>query len=419
MHTALHSQHARVHRLAFCVASGWVQQGQGSSAWGACWDQDRLHLASTAGFNLHPPSPCVCPHPPLPQIRDLVANGDVEAAQQLCSTQVDELLARLGSDSAFRSEYHKLAAETRRYPVSDLLPESSSAAAAAAASAAPGSRVGGKGGRGGKDAAPATAPVKLVPRGKEKAQELIASIMQKASAEAATRRLAAPQAFDDDAADEPEVSAAAAPEAPRPVVAAKPVAPPKHVENPAAKAAEVFNFKVEVPKVEEVEFVPPVIKSETETLSKEQIREEQARKAAEAEARKKKRADASAQKKVKAIEAQKRSEEEERAAKARAAQEAARAAAAPPPHEAEAEEETVTVSERAVAAPASRDAPSSSKAAVSAPGPKLLGPAAKRPAGKAGLLRKLKKFYQANQVAIVVAAFVALILFILIIASFY
>ncbi len=39
------------------------------------------------------------------------------------------------------------------------------------------------------------------------------------------------------------------PSALKPVVPSKPAAPPMLVENPAAKAAEVFNFKVELPQV--------------------------------------------------------------------------------------------------------------------------------------------------------------------------
>jgi hypothetical protein len=45
--------------------------------------------------------------------------------------------------------------------------------------------------------------------------------------------------------------------------------------------------------------------------------------------------------------------------------------------------------------------------------------AVRRPVGKGNVLKKLKKFYQQNQVAIVVCAVIALILLILIAASFY
>lgn len=38
------------------------------------------------------------------QVRDMVAVGQVEEAQQLAAQQMDEMMARLSSDSAFRSE---------------------------------------------------------------------------------------------------------------------------------------------------------------------------------------------------------------------------------------------------------------------------------------------------------------------------
>lgn len=120
------------------------------------------------------------------QVRDLVALGQAEEAQALCDAQADAMLSKLNLDTALRSEYCQLWADQRRNVVSDLLPESSTSAAAAAAAAPKGAKRGKD--KDGKD----VAPVKLVARGAEKAKDLIASIMAKASSEAAHRRSMTP-----------------------------------------------------------------------------------------------------------------------------------------------------------------------------------------------------------------------------------
>lgn len=326
------------------------------------------------------------------QVRDMMAAGEVEAARELCTAQTDTMMDRLLSDSSFWSEYCQIMAEQRRFPVSELLPESSAAAAAANAAAKQSGKAGNK--------SAASAPVKLVPRGKEKAAELIASIMQSASVEAATRKAAAPPPPEDDYADAREVTEVV-----------KPVAPPKRVENAGAKAAEVFNFKVELPHIEDVEFVPPVLKSEVSQLSKDQIREEQRLKAQEAEQRKKKRQETVDKKRARAIELQKKADEAERMEKTKPAHQMHEPKAPVPEAVAE-----PTIQERAV--PKEISTVPSKHVATGSLALKP-GVAAKRPASKANVLRKLKKFYQNNSTVILLAAVFALIVGILILASFY
>ena len=350
------------------------------------------------------------------QISDLILAGQVEEAQQVAAKQSEEWISKFSSDTVFRSEYNKMWADQRKYAVSDLLPESSTSAAAAAATKQPS-----KGAKGAKGASAAPAE-KPVARGAEKAKDLIASLMLQASTEAARAKTSAPQHYsEEEEEDEDDVPAAAAADAPK-AAPAKPVAPPKPVTNPAATAAEVFNFKVELPVIEDVAFVPPVVAVETQALSKDQIREEQKLKAQEAEERKKRKQESSDKKRVKAIELGKKSEEEERAAKAKAQAAAAAAAKAAAAAAAEAEAQAKAEAEEAAAA-ASED---SSARAYGKPSPSLnasaLKPAAtaiKRPAGKGSLLKKLKKFYQQYETAIVVAAVILLIIFILLIASLY
>ena len=326
-------------------------------------------------------------------------------------------MSKFCSDTVFRSEYSKAWADQRKFPVSELLPESSTSTVAAAAAKPP------LGGKGAKAAAPAEKPVA---RGAEKAKDLIASLMLQASAEAARVKSGQQSSYDVSEDSEPDVEAAPT----KPIVAApvKLTAPAKLVSDPAAKAAEVFNFKVDLPQIEDVAFVlPTVAGSLAETRTKEQIREEQRLKAKEAEERKQRRLETTEKKRVKAAEYSKKSEEEERAAKVKASAAAASAAQQAKAAAAEAAAARAAAMEAEAAEVAA--AASGSKEAVSyygKPSPSLnasaLKPAAaavKRPAGKGSLLKKLKKFYLQNQTVIVVAAVALLILFILLFASLY
>ena len=83
-------------------------------------------------------------------MRDLVTAGQVEEAQELCAKNAEEWISRFNSDVVFRSEYNKAWADQRRFAVSELLPESSTAAAAAAAAKQPAAK-GGKGGKAAKN----------------------------------------------------------------------------------------------------------------------------------------------------------------------------------------------------------------------------------------------------------------------------
>ena len=348
------------------------------------------------------------------KVRDLIASGQLEEAQELCNKHADEWMSKFSSDTVFRSEYSKAWADQRKFPVSELLPESSSTAVAAAAAKGP------AGGKGGKAAAPAE---KLVARGAEKAKDLIASLMLQASAEAARVKSGQQQSYDEEEESEPEM------DAPKPTVAApvKPTAPAKLVSDPAAKAAEVFNFKVELPQIEDIAFVlPTVAGTVAETRTKDQIREEQRLKSKEAEERKQRRQETTEKKRVKAAEYSKKSEEEERVAKVKTS--AVAAAAAQQAKAAAAEAAALAAAAAVEAAEAAAEA-SGSKEAVAyygKPSPSLnasaLKPAAaaiKRPAGKGNLLKKLKKFYHQNETTIVIATVALLILFILLFASLY
>ncbi|GAX75436.1 hypothetical protein CEUSTIGMA_g2880.t1 [Chlamydomonas eustigma] len=356
-------------------------------------------------------------------VRDLLAAGRVEEAQEMCHAQVNQLVGKFSSDSVFRSEYNKAWAEQRRYAVSELLPESSNAAMAAAAAKQPAQAKAGKGAA--KSSVPAE---KLVPRGAEKAKDIISALLMQASTEAARVKSNAPVEADYDEYDEPEALPEPVPKASTgastapPAVATKPAVAPKLVTNPAAKAAEVFNVKVDLPVIKAVEFVPPVIRAEVETVSKDKVREEQRLKALEAEQRKKKKLEVAEKKKAKAIELSKKSDEEERAGKALRAQQLQAKAVVPAVVPQVEEEEVAEVTQggsevTAVSAHhhgVGKPSPSLNASALKPP-----ATAVRRPVGKGNLLKKLKKVYQQNQVVIAVCAVIALILFILIAASFY
>jgi hypothetical protein len=183
------------------------------------------------------------------EVRDLVAAGRIDEAKALVAAQVEEWCAKLAGDATLRKEYTAFWSEQRRYMVSELLPGSSIIAqqeAKAAAGKAPAGK--GAAGKGAAKAPP-------VARGAEKAKSIIDSIMAEASREAKARASAA--AVDEDSGDadgEDEVAAApaAAPakkaEPYRPpgasAAAANGGAPARLVQDPAAAAAQAFNFKV-------------------------------------------------------------------------------------------------------------------------------------------------------------------------------
>ncbi|KAG2483805.1 hypothetical protein HYH03_017328 [Edaphochlamys debaryana] len=282
------------------------------------------------------------------KVRDMVTAGQVEEARALCATQVDEMITKLATDAAFRKEYHALWAAQRRYAVSELLPESSSVPKEAKPDA---SKPGAKGGKGDKGAkAP---PPK--PQGAEKARLLIEQLMAEASAEASRKAGARPAQDDaqssgdaDDELDEPTPAPAAEPVAAKPRAAAA-----------SARPQDVLKA-VELPKIEDVEFVLPVIKTEAEKaaataeVDKDALREEQRKKAEEAELRKKKAAELKEKKRQEGevkrkeqdeqrkIEAERQAAEKARlAAEARAQAEARRKAAEAAKAEAEAKAQSL------------------------------------------------------------------------------
>eukprot|EP00955_Chlamydomonas_euryale_P009909 106380-Chlamydomonas_euryale.AAC.1 len=222
------------------------------------------------------------------QVRDLIAVGSTADAAELCSKQVDEMMGRLSSDSAFRAEYQQVWADQRRFPVSELLPESSTSGQVAPA----------KGGAKGGPGVAKEAKERPVARGAEKAKDLIASIMQRAAQRAMGSAVARGTEEDDDdgGASAAPVGADAHGKPGAAAAAAKPAAPAKMVHNPAAKAAEVFGVKVDLPKVDstkyEFELPKAAIVKDTKEVSREQVRAEQMAKAAEAEERKRKAAEA-------------------------------------------------------------------------------------------------------------------------------
>lgn len=262
------------------------------------------------------------------KVRDMVTAGQVEEARALCKAQVDEYTAKLASDSTFCKEYHSLWAQQRRYPISDLLPSSSTTAREPKADAGGKGAAGGKGGKGAKGAA--APPPK--PQGAEKAKLLIEQLMAQAQAEAS--RITSGRRAVDDAAEESAESEPDEPAAPEPVAVPEPV---KAKPSVSARPADVLKA-VELPKIEDVEFVPPVIArsapagAASSPEEKEKLREEQRRKAQEAEERKRKAAELK-DKKRKEAEARRVEDEERRRveaaeAAARAKQQAAAKAAA-------------------------------------------------------------------------------------------
>jgi hypothetical protein len=191
------------------------------------------------------------------EVRDLVAAGRVDEAKALVAAQVEEWTAKLVGDASLRQEYTSLWTEQRRYMVSELLP-GSSLIAQQEAKAAAGKAPAGKGAAG-KGGAAAKAPP--VPRGAEKAKSIIDSIMAEASREAKARAGAAAVVDEDSGDADEEDEVAAAPAAPaaaakkaepyRPPgataaagAAANGGAPARLVQDPAAAAAQAFNFKV-------------------------------------------------------------------------------------------------------------------------------------------------------------------------------
>ena len=219
------------------------------------------------------------------QIRDMVAANQVDEARVLCEQQVDELLAKLGSDQVFKAEYLKLWCTQRKSAVSELLPGSAPSSSAAAPAGKPGAR-----------GAAAPAP----PQGKEKAQSIIAQIMEQSKVQA-SRELLARQAAAA-ASDEEEVEEEDEPVVLEPMVL-KPAAVVRSAPKPAAKA-EVY--KVELPDIKDEAFeLPASVKDADDKVgkdadTKDRLREEQKAKAAEAEARKKRLAETKEKKKAQA-----------------------------------------------------------------------------------------------------------------------
>ncbi|KAJ9525493.1 hypothetical protein QJQ45_003265 [Haematococcus lacustris] len=343
------------------------------------------------------------------QIRDLVAAGQVEEARSLVASQVEEWVTTLTSDSTARKEYEQLWAEQRKYMVSVVLPGSSLSAQAEAKAAQ-------KAAAAGKGAAARQAPAP--PRGAEKAKSIIESLMAEASREAAVARLRNGGRAEGDSGDE-EV-----PKQVQPVKKAEPYRPPQApaaaaaapVPAPAAKlvssdaaanaaAAAAFNFKVELPKIPDMEFELPAMAAPqpvVDAAAKQQaLREEQRRLAAEAEERKRRRAEVAERKKQQAAEAAKKLEAErrERDAAARAAAVSSKAAAAAASTAQQAEQEPVAGD--TVDASGSASEPANSKAVVKQgiPTPfeksRMLA-AAKRPKVKptVPLLKQVQKLWQ-------------------------
>lgn len=390
------------------------------------------------------------------QVRELLDRGEVDEARAMCEQQTGEWMTKLLRDSAAWGEYCDAVAHSRRQLVSELLPNSSvavmeaeaKAKAAAAAdkaaadkaapadSAAAKKVVGGKAGAA-KAAGPALAVAEakavLVADSTGKAKDLIAAIMSQAKEES-QRIKASADAASELGSEGPseDASGGDAKDKEREVVAvpAKPAAAgtgparfggelvgiAKFVENPAQKAAQIFNFKMEVLKVAEVEVIPLPPKAEQQVKTRAETVEEQRLKAAEAEARKKKRQDTNERKRLgaKAAEAQRKVEE----AKAREAQ-AARELQ---------QQQLVQVKPEPVAEPAVKEAeqpaaqpaaPVVAKVVAQAPSAvaKLVPPSAKRPATKPSMLRQLKKVCQEQQGPLVVVAFFMLLLAMLMFAA--
>ncbi|PNW85600.1 hypothetical protein CHLRE_03g194350v5 [Chlamydomonas reinhardtii] len=238
------------------------------------------------------------------KVRDMVTAGQVEEARALCVAQVDEYVGKIASDFTFRKEYYSLWASQRRYAVSELLPDSTTVVKEPRAGDA-----GKPGAKGGKPDKGAKAPPPK-PQGAEKAKLLIEQLMAEASAEVSRKNAGRPPVDADydegDADDELDET----PAAPAPVAeAAKPRAAAA-----SARPADVLK-SVELPKIVDEEFVPPVMKTEADKAAaaaekdKERQREEQMRRMAEAEEKKRKAAEAK-EKKRKEMEAKRKADEE-------------------------------------------------------------------------------------------------------------
>eukprot|EP00798_Chlamydomonas_sp_ICE-L_P014324 gene14324-20309_t len=176
------------------------------------------------------------------QVRDMVAAGQVEEAFALCEAQTDNMMSILASDKAYRVTYEKLWSEQRRTPVAEILPGSCATASTSKSKGPEGPRP--------------------VAQGAEKAKLLIADLLMQASKEVAVRKEEAARtramepvhyAEDDDADDEAEkfmtpgelltLQAKKAEKA----AAYKTRELSSFITNPAARAAEVFSSKVELP----------------------------------------------------------------------------------------------------------------------------------------------------------------------------
>lgn len=392
------------------------------------------------------------------QVRELLDRGEVDEARVMCEQQTGEWMTKLLRDSAAWGEYCDAVAHSRRQLVSELLPNSSvavmeaeakakAAAAAdkaaadkaapadsAAAKKAAGAKAGAAKAAGPAPAAAAEAKAVPVADSAGKAKDLIAAIMSQAKEES-QRIKASADAASELGSEGPseDASGGDAKDKEREVVAApaKPAAAgtgparfggelvgtAKFVENPAQKAAQIFNFKMEVLKVAEVEVIPLPPKAEQQVKTRAETVEEQRLKAAEAEARKKKRQDANERKRLgaKAAEAQ-RKVEEARAKEAQAARELQQ------------QQQQVEVKPEPVAEPAVKEAeqpaaesaaPVAAKVVAQAPSAvaKLVPPSAKRPAAKPSVLRQLKKVCQEHQGPLVVVAFFMLLLAMLMFAA--
>ncbi|KAG2433500.1 hypothetical protein HYH02_012618 [Chlamydomonas schloesseri] len=241
------------------------------------------------------------------KVRDMVTAGQVEEARALCAAQMDEFVGKIAADFTFRKEYYSLWASQRRYAVSELLPDSTTVVKEPRAG-----DVGKPGAKGGKPEKGAKAPPPK-PQGAEKAKLLIEQLMAEASAEISRKNAGRPPVVEDEGdADDEEDDTPAAPAAPVvEVVAAKPRAAAA-----SARPADVLKM-VELPKIEDEEFVPPVLKTDAERAAekaekdKESQRQEQMRRMAEAEEKKRKAAEAK-EKKRKEMEAKRKADEETR-----------------------------------------------------------------------------------------------------------
>ena len=160
----------------------------------------------------------------------VLAEGRLEEARQLCAEQVDTALARLASDAACRAEYFKLWEVQRKAPV--VLPsaavDDADEPAASAEEARAGAAKGGLG-RGNKAAAAAAEEAAEAPvEPAKKAEAVIAAVLEEAQEELRRSKAAADAAAAAQAAAEAAAAHAA--------TAAVPVAVRESVEGAAAEA---------------------------------------------------------------------------------------------------------------------------------------------------------------------------------------